>query len=165
MAVWVQKDCQCVSRWLSRSRDWLGGGAPYNCPPRTTNHWLRKRSNSKHVLSRMRITFVLSWSWKSVIQIIIRWGLYAHTHTHTHILYAEIYTYVHIPHTHTHMCTCIENKFIIGIGWHSYGSQKVPSSAICRLESQESQWSYQSHFKGLRPRKAYGVSASLKPKT
>lgn len=48
------------------------------------------------------------------------------------------------------------------MGLHNYGGQKVPWSAICKLESRKVSGTLQSKFKGLRTREANGIRSSLR---
>lgn len=54
-----------------------------------------------------------------------------------------------------------EKRFIIGIGSHDYGGQKVPQYAICKLGTRKARGMIQSEFKDLRTGGADGISPGV----
>lgn len=55
-----------------------------------------------------------------------------------------------------------ERRFIIGIGSHDYGGQKVPQYDICKMGSKKDSGMIQSEFEGLRARGANLVNPGSK---
>lgn len=47
-------------------------------------------------------------------------------------------------------CICVLERFLIGIGSSNYGDQKVPCSAVCKLETQENWGVIQSKSKYMK---------------